>query len=165
MSPGGSGSCYKQLAVLGISLTVAPLIVIPEIVWQSFTVNVSALELMGYPTMVFSGFLCAVDMTYGCGWFAVTQQIYNALAIKLTTGTWVVILAWLSYAMNTCVTSFMAVCAVRERLQRRHTSSVSGAMHDDEAVEAGRMKAVDVPRHEEALFTRTTSVDDACTGT
>ena len=108
----------KQLSVLGISLTIAPLIVIPEVVWQSFTVEVSALELVGYPTMVFSGFLCAVDSAYGCAWFAITQQIYNALAIKLTTGRWVVVLAWLSYALNTCVTCYMAVCAVRARWER-----------------------------------------------
>ena len=136
MSAGELSTRLKQLAVIGICLSVAPLIVVPQIVLENFTVNVSALELMGYPTMVFSGFLCAVNAAYGCAWFAVSQQIYNALAIKLTTGTWVVILAWLSYALNTCATSYMAVCAVRARWQQHISTSTFRAPSSDETKES-----------------------------
>jgi hypothetical protein len=159
MSTGELSTRFKQLAVIGISLTVAPLIVAPQIVMEHFTVNASALELMGYPTMVFSGFLCAVNAAYGCAWFAVSQQIYNVLAIKLTTGTWVVILAWFSYALNTCATSYMAVCAVRARWQQ-HISTFR-VPSSEEAKESRDNTHV---RDDEASLTLDTEATVASTG-
>ena len=44
-----------------------------------------------------------------------TQQLYNALAIRMTVGRWVFVLAWVSYVMNTCISSYLAGAAVRQR--------------------------------------------------
>ena len=64
----------KSVAVLICALTVAPLIIIPDMVWSNFTVTVSPLEMLGYPTMVFSGFMCARESAVGCIWFAIKRS-------------------------------------------------------------------------------------------